>query len=83
MPSPELLIALRDVLLREQEKRMRQRGLAPGIGMREQLYRRLDAMKERREQLGSPYPEMSPKERADLETYLCETAARHAATGKR
>ena len=82
MPRPDLLIALRDVLLREQETRMRQRGLEPGIGMREQLYRKLDAMKERREALGRPYAEATQAELADLQHYLNETAERHAAAAK-
>jgi hypothetical protein len=82
MPSRELLIALRDALLREQEKRMRQRGLDPGIGMREQLYRRLDGMKERREALGRPYAPPTQAERDDLIAYLTETAERAQATTK-
>jgi hypothetical protein len=82
MPSVELLRGLRAALLTEREKRMRQRGLEPGLAAREQLYFKLDKMKANREQLGNPYPEVSVKERADLESYLIETAQRHAAAAK-
>ena len=53
-----------------------------GLGMREQLYRKLDAMKERREALGRPYAEATQAELADLQHYLNETAERHAAAAK-
>jgi hypothetical protein len=82
MPSIELLRTLRNALIVEQEKRQRQRGLLPGVDGRTQLYLKLDQMRENRDRLGSPYPEMSPKERADLETYLRETAERHATAAK-
>ena len=82
MPSIELLRQLQRALIGEQEKRMRQRGLTPGLDGRAQLYVKLDQMRENRDRLGSPYPEMSPKERADLETYLRETAERHATAAK-
>jgi hypothetical protein len=39
-------------------------------------------MRENREQLGNPYPEVSPKERADLEDYLTALAQRYAAAAK-
>jgi hypothetical protein len=66
MPSIELLKTLRNALLAEQEKRMKQRGLEPGLDARMQLYTKLDRMAANREALGNPYPEVSGKERADL-----------------
>ena len=82
MPSIELLRTLRNALIVEQEKRQRQRGLLPGVDGRTQLYLKLDQMRENREQLGNPYPEVSPKERADLEDYLTALAQRYAAAAK-
>jgi hypothetical protein len=82
MPSIELLRQLQRALIGEQEKRMKQRGLEPGLDARTQLYVRLDRMRENREQLGNPYPEVSPKERADLEDYLTALAQRYAAAAK-
>jgi len=82
MPSIELLRQLQRALLGEQEKRQKQRGLMPGLDARTQLYVRLDRMRENREQLGNPYPEVSPKERADLEDYLTALAQRYAAAAK-
>ena len=82
MPSIELLRQLQRALIGEQEKRMKQHGLEPGLDARTQLYVRLDRMRENREQLGNPYPEVSPKERADLEDYLTALAQRYAAAAK-
>jgi hypothetical protein len=75
MPSVEMLRQLQRALIVEQEKRMRQKGLDPGIGMREQLYRRLDGMKQRREALGRPYAPPTAAETDDLVAYLTERAA--------
>ena len=66
MPSTELLKTLRNALLAEQEKRMKQRGLTPGLAAREQLYSKLDQMRENRERLNNPYRELTATERADL-----------------
>jgi hypothetical protein len=83
MPSVELLRQLQRVLIGEQEKRMKQRGLTPGLDGRAQLYTKLDDMRARREALGRPYAPPTAAERADLETYLLEIAARHATAAKR
>jgi hypothetical protein len=77
-PSTELLKTLRRVLLDEQARRAKQRGLEPGLDGRTQLYVKLDQMRENRERLGNPYSEVSPKERADLIAYLTARAAETA-----
>jgi hypothetical protein len=74
MPSAELLKALRKQILAEMEKRARQRGLDLGKDYRTILYERLDAMKERREQLGSPYAPPTQAEKDDLIAYLTTRA---------
>jgi hypothetical protein len=76
MPSTEFLLALRRALLTEQETRWRQKGYNPTISARVQLYERLDKMKANRERLGSPYPEMTQAQKADLESYLVEVSQR-------
>jgi hypothetical protein len=81
MANTELLKALRLKILGEMEKRAKQRGLDLGKDYRTILYERLDSMKERRKQLGSPYAEPTQAETADLQAYLNETARRHAAKG--
>jgi hypothetical protein len=73
---------LQRALLGEQEKRMRQRGLTPGLDGRAQLYAKLDEMRARREALGRPYAPPTAAETDDLVDYLTETAQRHAATAK-
>jgi hypothetical protein len=75
MPRIELLKTLRNALIGEQEKRMRQRGLEPGLDGRMQLYVRLDRMRENRERLNNPYPEVTAAEKDDLVRYLAERAA--------
>ena len=82
MPSAELLKALRRAVLTEMETRAKLRGLDLGKDMRSILYSKLDAMKARREECGNPYPAPTAAERADLETYLSETAQRHAPAAK-
>jgi hypothetical protein len=74
MPSIELIKALRQQILAEMEKRARQRGLDLGKDMRTILYERLDAMKARREALGSPYPAATKAGIDDLTAYLTERA---------
>jgi len=74
MPSTELLKTLRNALLAEQEKRMKQRGLTPGLAAREQLYSKLDQMKANRERLGNPYPEPTAADLTDLIAYLITRA---------
>jgi hypothetical protein len=78
MASIELLKALRHKILAEMEKRAKQRGLDLGKDYRTILYERLDSMRARREALGTPYAPPTAAERADLESYLIETAQRHA-----
>jgi hypothetical protein len=74
MPSIEMMRQLQRALLVEQEKRMKQRGLQPGLGAREQLYSRLDQMRARREALGRPYAPPTAAEKDDLVSYLSERA---------
>jgi hypothetical protein len=74
MANAELLKGLRLKILAEMEKRARQRGLDLGKDMRSILYSKLDAMKERRQQLGNPYGTPTRAERSDLIAYLTERA---------
>ena len=74
MASPAALIALRDALKAEQQKRARIRGQAPQMS-REELYKWLDQMHERRK-AAPGYVEPTPAQRAltlqDLDRYLSE-----------
>jgi hypothetical protein len=74
MANAELLKALRLKILGEMERRARQRGLDLGKDYRTILYERLDAMKNRRKQLGSPYAEPTQAEKDDLIAYLTTRA---------
>jgi hypothetical protein len=78
MPSAELLKALRRAVLTEMETRAKLRGLDLGKDMRSILYSKLDAMKERREQLGNPYLKPTRAQLADLQAYLTARAAETA-----
>jgi hypothetical protein len=75
MPSVELLLSLRSALLREQEKRAKQRGWPLG-DPRLALYQKLDAMAENRRRLDGELPRLSPAQLRDLGEYLAGVAAR-------
>jgi hypothetical protein len=79
MPSTEKLLALRSALLAEQAKRMRQRGLQPGLDPRQQLYVKLDEMAARRRASGDKVSRPSAAALADLHVFLAAFAARAAA----
>ena len=78
MPSVELLRALRQQILNEQEKRAKQRGWPLGDA-RTVLYAKLDQMRQRRFGDRKP-PPPSAEAMADLEQFMREFAVR---TGQR